>query len=454
MKIAHILKATGGSLISGDADADINVASISTDSRTIGRGAFFVPLKGNNYDGERFVGDALKKGAKGAFVTSRSTPLAVAGAKRAIICVKDTTRALQDIAHAHRMMFKAAVIGITGSNGKTMTKDMTAHVLSAAFRVLKNEGTKNNHIGVPQTLLRLNAAHDICVLEMGANHPGEIRTLAGIARPDIAVITNIGPSHLEFFGDLDGVHGAKSEILEYLGPCSEAIVNGDDTYLSRLKKKRFGVTKFGFDDRNDLSASLVYAGSGGIEFLLNDRQRFRLNVLGTHNVYNALAAIAIARRFGMTYGAIRKALGTFRATSMRLNIKNVNGISVINDAYNSNPSSMRCALNTMKDITAISKWIVSADMLELGRHEEHFHKALGESVAKMGFDGLITFGRLSRHACERAMECGMDSDRVWNCSTRNDVVDILRKVAKRGDAVLVKGSRAMKMEEVVEKIGL
>jgi len=298
----------------------------------------------------------------------------------------------------------------------------------------------------------LNGKHKICVLEMGMNHKGEIRLLAGIARPDIAVITNIGPSHLKFLRDLEGVFEAKKEITEFLEKGSLLIVNGDDKYLSGLKSKRFKIERFGFDDKNSLRASLVTAGLGCIEFLLDDKDLFRLNILGTHNVYNALAAIAVARHFKLSVNSIRRGLAGYSPSHMRLNIKKMAGITVIDDAYNSNPLSMQCALQAMRIIPAAAKWIVSADMLELGEKENDFHKMIGESVAKSGFKGLLTFGRLSRHTYNRAVECGMAKESVWHCSSREEVADILRKVAKKGDAVLVKGSRAMKMEEVVEKL--
>jgi UDP-N-acetylmuramoyl-tripeptide--D-alanyl-D-alanine ligase len=452
MKIAEILKITKGKLISGDVSRDIDPASISTDSRTIKKGEFFLPLKGDNFDGEKFIGEAFKRGAAGTFVTRSSGHRVTRLPGKIVIRVKNTTRAMQDMAHAHRMKFDIPVIGVTGSNGKTTTKDMISKVLSSKSSVLKNEGTKNNHIGVPQTLLKLNKKHDICVLEMGANHKGEICLLAGIARPDIVIITNIGPSHLKFLKDLKGVYETKKEIFEFLGKKSLAIVNGDDEYLYKLKEKSFKIIKFGFDKRNDLRAALISAGFNGIEFLLNDKEHFILNLLGTHNVYNALAAIAVAQHFRLSLKSLKKSLSRYRPGYMRLNIKNIGGITVIDDVYNSNPLSMRSALYAMKDIPARSKWIVSADMLELGTKENDFHRMIGESVVRLGFNGLLTFGRLSQNTYNRAIECGMNRENAWHCSTRDEVAGILRKMARKGDAILVKGSRAMKMEEVVEKL--
>mgnify|MGYP001575545812 FL=1 len=224
MKISEIIKVTRGSLISGCPETDIDPAGISIDSRTIGAGQFFIPMKGNNFNGEEFIEAAFKNGATGTFTTQY--PIRNTRYNRVIIQVKDTIDALQRLARYNRMKFRAPVIGVTGSNGKTTVKDMIAKVLSSKFNVLKNEGTKNNHIGVPLTLLKLNDSHDMCVVEMGTSHSGEIRLLAGIARPTVAVITNIGPSHLEFLKDLKGVFAAKREILEILDRGSLVVING------------------------------------------------------------------------------------------------------------------------------------------------------------------------------------------------------------------------------------
>jgi len=450
MKISEIIKVTKGKIVSGGPETEIDPAGISTDSRTIGEGQFFLPIKGVNFNGEEFIEAAFKNGAMGTFTTQyaiRNTQY-----DKVIIRVKDTTDALQRLAHYNRMRFKVPVVGVTGSNGKTTVKDMIAKVLSSKFNVLKNEGTKNNHIGVPLTLLRLNNSHDMCVVEMGANHYGEIRLLAGITSPTVAVITNIGPSHLEFLRDLKGVFAAKREVLDTLKSGSLAVINGDDEYLSKIKSKVFKVMRFGFNLTNDFHASSVSAEPPGIKFTLNDRSPFTLNLIGLHNVYNALAAIAVAYNFDISYPDTKKALSEYSPADMRLNARQVGDVTVIDDAYNSNPSSMRSAIEALAGYPAKGRWIVSADMLELGQREEEFHKTIGETIARSGFSGLITFGPLSRHTSSRALECGMDKKRVWHCSDRAKIADILKKSMDKGDAVLVKGSRAMKMEEVVEKL--
>jgi len=451
MKVKEIVKITGGKLLSGNADLDVDLSKIVTDSRTIKKSDLFLALKGPNFDGNDFVGNALKKGAIGA-ICSGSGPLAP-GHSNIIIQVKDATRALQDIAACHRRKFKIPVIAVTGTNGKTTTKEMIAAVLSKKFNVLKNAGTENNHIGVPQTLLKLKPSHDICILELGTSHKGEIRLLAGIARPTIAVITNVGPSHLEFLGDLEGVYEEKIEVLEFLDKKTGlAVINGDDEYLSRIKKEGIDILRYGFKTSNDFCVESLKPAKDNLLFVVNNRMVYELNLCGTHNIYNALAAIALASRFGINYKPAREALFDCAPVKMRLDINRIKGFDVINDSYNSNPLSMNSALEALKYYPAKAKWIVSADMLELGRHGVRFHKLIGEQIAKVDVSGLLTFGALSRHTSSQAMRSGMRRDRLWHCSSHDEIADILKKMARPGDAVLLKGSRGMKMEEVLRKL--
>lgn len=450
MKIKEMVKVVKGRLLSGDPEADIDPSRISTDSRIIKKGEFFIALQGPNFNGNKFVNDAFGKKASGAIVSSRE---GVKNTGRILIEVRDTLKALQDIAHHHRMKFKIPVVAVTGSNGKTTVKDMIAHVLSAKYRVLKNEGTKNNQIGVPQTLLRLKGSHDICVLELGTNHRGEIRRLSRISRPSTAVITNIGPSHLEFLADLNGVYAAKKEIFDFMEKKRGiAVINGDDRFLGRLKDSRFRILRYGFKEGNDFRAEVLSIERQRLEFILNGRTKFRLNLFGVHNIYNALAAIAVASHFGVNYESIRKALITYKPIYMRLNLKKVDGIDIIDDSYNSNPLSMKCALEVMKDYPAKARWVVSADMLELGREGIRLHKMIGESIARSNVEGLLTFGKLSKHTLEGARKSGMKNDRLWHCSDHSQIAHILKKVLRKGDALLLKGSRGMRMETVIEEL--
>jgi UDP-N-acetylmuramoyl-tripeptide--D-alanyl-D-alanine ligase len=451
MKVKEIIETVQGRLLSGNPRADIELSKVSSDSRTIAKGQFFIALKGANFDGNRFVEEAFKKGAIGAIMSSPQARPFPSG--KIIIIVKDTTEALQDIAMRHRMKFDIPVVAVTGSNGKTMVKEMASAVLSKRYDVLKNAGTENNHIGVPATLLRLKEHHQVCVLEIGANHKGEIGRLSEIAGPSVAVITNIGPSHLGFFGSLDGVYKAKTEILGPLGRKNGLlIINGDDGYLSGIRQRDYRVIRYGLGKANNLYAEALSSGRASVTFVVNGTMVFGLNLCGMHNVYNALAAIALGRHFGISYRSIRDALYACNPVKMRLDICRIGGIDIINDAYNSNPLSMEAALDAVKNYPARARWVVSADMLELGKESARFHQEVGKMVARSKVDGLLTFGDLSRYTLSHAIASGMSKRRSWHCDGHDEIARILKKVARQGDAVLLKGSRSMRMEKVLDKL--
>ena len=453
MKIKDILNVTGGRLLSGRPGYDLDLSTISTDTRTLEKGSFFLPLEGANFDAERFIEEAFKKGAIGTFTRRSGTVRFAASRDNIVIQVKDTLDALQKMARYHRSRLKTPVVAVTGSNGKTSVKEMIAAVLAAKYNVLKNEGTKNNHIGMPLTLLKLNRGHDVCVLELGANHAGEIASLARIAAPQTAVITNIGHSHLEFFKNLEGVFKAKKELLKFLEKDGLAVLNGDDKYLCSVRSSRFRIKRFGFSAACDPRTCQLSIEKGRIGFELKNAGRFTLNLVGVHNVYNALAAIAVGRSFAVGYDAMKKALARYVPADKRLNLIKIRSVTVMDDTYNSNPLSMMCALDSLKRYPANARWVVSADMLELGKERNKLHAAVGEIIARSGFDGLLTFGRLSKNTYLRAIECGMSKGRVWHCSTRGEIARILRGLAGKDDAVLIKGSRSMRMEEVVKELG-
>jgi len=450
MKINEIVKITRGKLLSGSPVMEVDLSRFSSDSRTITKGDFFLALKGPNFDGNKFAEEAFKKGAIGAFLTTCNLKLTTYN--KIIIQVKDTTKALQAIASHHRKKFRIPVICVTGSNGKTTVKDMIWRLLSSRYNVLRNEGTKNNHIGVPQTLLGLNEKHDMCVLELGTNHKGEIALLADIARPTVAVLTNIGPSHLEFLGSLEDVFEEKRTILRYLNKDGVIILNGDDKFLSRINNKRFRIIKYGFDRSNDLRAEALEPKSRGLIFVVNNSMVFEMNLFGRHNIYNALAAVAVALNYGIGHKAIREAFIDYKPAYMRLELERVGGVDILNDSYNSNPTSMVRALEVVRHYSAGAKWVVSGDMLELGPEGERFHRMIGEQIAKSGVEGLVTFGELSRHTLSEARGLGMRQDRLWHCSTHDEIAVLLKRFVKAGDVILLKGSRSMKMEKVLEKL--
>jgi UDP-N-acetylmuramoyl-tripeptide--D-alanyl-D-alanine ligase len=454
-KVNELLETCSGILLSGR--PDLAVAGISTDTRTIRPDEAFIALRGNNFNGHDFIAEAIKKKAACVIQDNPSLAHKTQGSQAAFIQVKDTTVALGDIARYWRQKLGTPVIAVTGSNGKTTVKDMIACVLSRKFKVLKSEGTKNNHIGVPATLLELRGCHQMSVLELGTNHPGEIKYLAGICQPNIAVITNIGPSHLEFLRNLNGVFNEKRGLIKYLqGPCI-ALVNADDRLLAgltRRKSKKPVVFTFGLRKKADFSASCLKGSGPRLEFVVNKKYRFALNTFGRYNVYNALAAIAVGRIFGLGHHKdIASALANFDFPQGRFRLAIINNIRFIDDSYNSNPLSLKQALDTLAGLDSEGRRIfVMGDMLELGARKEFFHRQAGRQAAA-SCDVFITVGRLSESAAGAARASGFAAGNLFACTSTAQARDILfnRVLPGPHDVVLVKGSRAMRMEEIFKR---
>jgi len=437
--------------------ARMEIRGVSIDSRTIQAGELFVAIKGDRFDGHDFVPAVMQKGAWGALVErsmleSRFSSL---GGLKNILPVEDTLYALQEMAYMHRRQFSFPVVGITGSNGKTTTKEMLASILEQKGPVLKNEGNLNNHIGVPLTLLKLNAGHTAAAVEMGMSAPGEIDTLARLVGPDIAVITNVGPAHLEFLKTMDGVAQAKSEVLDHLKPGGAAVLNGDDHYFEMLKKKFSGrVLSFGIDGKADVRATDINQGRDFTGFTLEafgSQAPIRLRAVGKHNIYNALAAAAAAFATGMTVDAVKKGLDDFVPFALRSELREVAGRIVLVDCYNANPASMEAALSTLISLRSGGQVIaVLGDMLELGKASVEAHRALGAAAARLGVDVVVIVGPLAKHTAEGAIDAGMARDRVLEAGSPAGAAALLKKHSRPGDAVLIKGSRGMKMEKVLE----
>lgn len=453
-KINELLKATNGSLVN---PASVpHIKGISIDSRAIKPQYAFIAIKGKNFDGHDFITEAIKKGASCIIVHSLQCPAVHNKNRVAVIKVNDTTRALGDIARFQRTKFNIPVIAVTGSNGKTTTKEMIAWVLSKKFKVLKNEGTKNNQIGLALALLDLNGSHDIAVLEIGTNHFGEINYLTNICRPNIGIITNIGAAHLEYLQSLEGVFKEKYEMIKNLKNPRIGILNGDDGLLNkRILIKAKTPVSFSFSIKNpaDFRASNIKYASQKIGFYINQKYKFTLKTLGYYNIYNASASIAAARIFGMEYKDISSRLSTFVFPQSRLKLIKFNNIKFIDDTYNSNPVSLGEALNALANCaTEGRKIFVMGDMLELGSSKKTFHYRIGKEVARC-CDIFITVGSLSRLTAVAAKNSGFNGNDVFNCKTADQARDILfnRISPDKDDIVLVKGSRSMKMEEVFRK---
>jgi len=443
-KILELLEATQGRLLSGSGGAFVKGFSI--DSRSIKKGEAFIAIKGEKFDGHDFIPRAIKNGAS-CVITQREEKKKGA----AFIRVKDTTKALGDLASFNRKRFSdIPVIAVTGSSGKTTVKDMIAWVFSKKFKVLKNEGTKNNHIGLPLTLLKLDSSYDMAVLEIGTNHFGEVEYLSSIAQANIGVITNIGPSHLEYFKSLKGVLREKYALVKQLNKPAILILNADDNFLRKQALKRQimpFIVKVGLKERSDFFASGIKFISGKPSFMVNQRFKFALNALGYYNVYNSLLAIAAARAFGLGYREIASSLSKFRLPKSRLNFIEIKGIRFIDDTYNSNPLSMRQALEVLENLPAKGrKILVMGDMLELGSSSRPLHTEVLKDALRLS-DTLITVGALTKSCLDKKTK---SKNNIFTCKTSSEARGILfgNVGVNSGDIVLVKGSRGMKMEEV------
>ena len=450
--VKDILISTGGSMLSGK-EKDMLVG-VSTDTRRLKPGELFVSIKGDRFDGHNFILDAVSKGAGAVLVQDGCiTNSGFDMQSVSFISVPDSIKALGDIARFHRSRFIMPLIGITGSNGKTTTKEMTAGILARKMNVLKNFGTENNQIGVPLTLMRLAPEHKVTVLEMGTNHLGEIGRLSEISRPTMAVITNIGPSHLEHLKDLETVLKAKSEILEYIdGKEAKLVINGDDEILNKIKTG-LKLVKFGLNKDFDFYAEKINLEPDGINFKLNGKWDIEIGLVGRHNVYNALAAIAASWDFGVSIEDIKEALREFRVPNMRMEVKRLGDIKIINDTYNSNPLSMKQAIDALKDMTTKGrKILVAGDMLELGTLSGRFHHLMGRQAAESGIDLIVAVGKLAEHIAKGAQEAGMSGKKIKLCNLTKEACGAVLQLIKKGDTVLVKGSRAMKMEQIVTEL--
>ncbi len=436
----------------------MEIRGVSIDSRTIREGELFVAIRGDRFDGHDFVPDVLNKGAWGALVEQSvlENNFKSLGGLKNIVPVEDTLFALQEMALVHRKKFSIPVVGITGSNGKTTTKEMLAGILKQKGPVLKNEGNLNNHIGVPLTLLKMDRTHKAAVVEMGMSALGEIDTLARLTLPDVGVITNVGPAHLEFLKSLDGVAQAKGELLANLNPNGTAVLNSDDRYFDVLKSNYSGrVHSFGIDAHADVRATGITQGSSHLDFTIHAEGAHadvRLAATGRHNVYNALAAAAAALAMGMPLDAVKYGLDDFAALSMRSEIRQLKGRTVLADCYNANPASMEAALAALVTLKPGSRMIaVLGDMLELGPTADQAHQEIGRTAARLGLHAMIAFGSFAKQIALGAAQSGIPTARVRVAGSHGEAADLLRTLSQPGDTVLVKGSRGMKMEKIMEE---
>ena len=422
--------------------------NLCMDSREKAKGVVFWPIKGARFDAHKFVSQMEKDGALMSVVNQESVE---SNTIRMYAPVEDTTKALLKLAKGYQRLFKVKKVAITGSNGKTTTKEMTKAVLSMKYRTHATQGNFNNHIGVPMTLFQLKHCHEAAVVEMGTSGPDEIRPLSLAAEPDVAVITNIGASHLERLGDLDGVFREKITIKDGLKANGVLIVNADDPRLCKVRStKNMKVVTFGVHRGIVKPERLTWNENACADFYVG-RTHFQLSVPGTHNLYNALAAIAVGEAFRVPKADIAKALKAFHATNMRMEFRKGNGFKIVSDCYNANPSSTRMALQTIGNMNVRGCRIaVLGDMLELGKSSRELHREIGKLVPEMNFDLLLAVGEDAKEFVKGAKEGGLEQ--AFHFDSVKDVIEFLGDVVSEGDVLLVKGSRGMHMEQVVDAL--
>lgn len=430
---------------------------MSTDSRQTSEGSLFVPLKGEKFDGHQFLQQAVKAGAVASLWQegiSLPDPLPIP-----LILVKDPLIALQQLASCYRQELDIPIIAITGSNGKTTTKDLVSSVLSVRFQVGKTEGNLNNHIGVPLTLLSMSEKTEIGIVEMGMNHKGEISQLAKIARPDGAVITNIGESHLAFFKSRDEIAEAKLEIRDGLRGNGFLMINGDEPLLQeKVIVSNQELVRVGFDPtKNDqYPLEIELQGQKNMQFFTKEKHtRFQLPILGRHNVLNALFAIEVARFFELTDKEIQQGLANAEITGMRLQIQHAkNGMLIINDAYNASPTSIRAALELHQELEPqLEKWVLLGDVFELGEKEEIYHREIGAYAIDKQVDRLYTIGKRGKWIADGAMAAKRNTEcQIQHFDSHDEAFEHLAKEGNQGVSLLVKASRSMHLDQVVQKL--
>jgi UDP-N-acetylmuramoyl-tripeptide--D-alanyl-D-alanine ligase len=448
LSLSQIAQFAGGSLSSGDGTVLVDKAS--TDSRTIKRGELFVALSGENFDGHNFVEAVATTGAAGAIVDS-AWEGRVPG-NFGLIRTKDTLLAYQQLAANYRKSLTLRVVAITGSNGKTSTKDFAAAVLARRFRVTKTQGNFNNHVGLPRTILEATSRDEVAVWEIGMNHPGEVAALAKIAAPDVGIITNIGVAHIEFMDSREKIAQEKGALAEAVGAEGTVILNADDPFTRGIAARARGKVILAGITAGSIRASEVNQSGSGTDFtILEDAHRCRaqLPVPGLHMVENALLAVAVGRVLGLSLEECAAGLVAAPLTKARLQVKEIRGVQFLDDSYNANPDSMKAALRTLVELDAEGQRIaVLGEMRELGDQSERGHREMGETAAALKIDHLIAIGDVAATIAEAAKRAGLENSST--VASTAEAAELLGELVAPGDLVLIKGSRLARTERVIE----
>jgi UDP-N-acetylmuramoyl-tripeptide--D-alanyl-D-alanine ligase len=451
LTLDDVLKATKGTLKSRG--TEVQFKGVSIDSRVVRPGEVFVAIKGSHFDGNNFVGEAVAKGAP-AVITASPAP---APANVSVVRVRDTVDALGDLASWWRGRFKVPCVAITGSNGKSTTKEMAAAIAACRGNVLKTEGNFNNLIGLPLTVFRWEKEHDVAILEMGMNAKGEIKKLTRVARPDIGLITNITAAHLEKLHSVEGVAQAKGELFEEMGVHGTVIINDEDPWVKKLGAK-FSGRKITFGMQNTSDVRFLHMESRGLDdtelkFAVKGREyKIKVPLPGTHNVMNALSAIAIGVALGIEADEMLDRLKGFHPMAMRFErVQLSNGVCLVNDSYNANPQSMRAAFRTVGAAKRAGRFVaVLGDMLELGEQSAKLHREVGAAAVESGVQILFVIGSFAAEFLKGARESGMGKEKIHEYQDIEELEKAVEKEIRAGDILLVKGSRAMRMERIVD----
>lgn len=444
LTLNEIISATKGKILYEKEGLEFN--NVCIDTRKIKNNNIYIAIKGENFDGNDYVEKAFENGASMAIVSSIKTPIEEMTYKGTIILVDDTRKALGDLAGYYRDKLGLKVVGITGSVGKTSTKDIVAAFLSGKYNVFKTKGNFNNDIGLPLMILELDYSYDVAVLEMGMSNLHEIEYLANIAKPDIGIITNIGISHIENLKTKDNILKAKMEITSLFNKENTLILNGEDELLKKISSNCYEVVKIGYNYEYEINGDNIILGERETTFDVNVQDKkynFTINMPGKHNVLNSLLAVATSIKLGLDFDEMKKGLNSFEATSMRLEITEQNGIKIINDCYNASPSSMKAAIDVLNNYKKERKVAILGTMLELGDKAYESHKDIGEYLRDR-CDLLIAIGEFSK-----AYKEGFNNENIITFENRDLAIREIKNILSKNDVVLIKASRGAKFEEIV-----
>ncbi len=444
--IKDIIKICDGKLICGDESLVVN--NFSKDTRSIKKNDVYIAIRGNNFNGNKFYEEAFSKGAMAAIVDEEE---AILKKEKTIVLVKDSIKALQKIAEYKLKMYDIPVVAITGSVGKTSTKDIVASVLSKKYKTLKTIGNLNNGIGLPMTILSLKD-EEVAVLEMGMNSLGEISVLSKIAKPDIAIITNVGTAHIGQLGSRENILKAKLEIIDGLKENGTLIINNDNDMLYNLKiDKKINIITFGIENKSDYNATEIKTKNQKSYFKINDED-IEVPIVGDAFIYNSLVAFIVGKLFHIEKDLIKSGIKNFELSKNRLEIIHTKNITIINDCYNANLDSMRSSiqyLNTFKNKRTIA---VLGDILELGKYGKNIHKEVGKIVGEAKINKLVCIGDLSKYIAFSAVDNGILEDDIYWFMNNKDAIKKLREIIKKDDVILIKASNGMKFIEIVQEL--